>query len=153
MNAHILVEAHFSFFGVGVLVGGHNHITNPCGWLVVELGAKVTVMESSDKGGDDLSFRDVGNRIPHLKKASNVAAEELGWLLVDVVQFMLGARPSTCSHVVVGEDLFQLFPGSNGVRGKACELVHRGWHEHDRKIVCHDTGIALDGLHSNGIGL
>ena len=43
------------------------------------------VMESSDEGGDDLSFRDVWNRIPHLRKASDVAAEELGWLLVDVV--------------------------------------------------------------------
>ena len=72
-------------------------------------------MESLDEGGDDLSFRDVGNRIPHLGKASDIATEELGRLLVDAVQIMLGARPSTRSHVVVGEDLFQLFLGSNGV--------------------------------------
>ena len=44
-----------------------------------------------------------------------MATEELGWLLVDAIQIMLGARPSTRSHVVVGEDLFQLFLGSNGV--------------------------------------
>jgi len=43
------------------------------------------VVESSDEGGDDLSFRDVGDRVPHLGKASNVAAEELRRLLVDVV--------------------------------------------------------------------
>ena len=29
------------------------------GAIAVELGAKLMVMESSDEGGDDLSFRDV----------------------------------------------------------------------------------------------
>ena len=52
---------------------------------MIEFGAEVTVMESSDKGGDDLSFRDVGNRIPHLGKASDVASKELGRLLVDAI--------------------------------------------------------------------
>ena len=37
-------------------------------WLAVVLGAKLAVVESSDEGGDDLSFRDVGNRIPHFRK-------------------------------------------------------------------------------------
>ena len=83
MSACVLIEAYFSFFGVGVLVGGRNHLANPHGWLAVELGAEVTVMESSDKGGDDLSFHDVGNRISHIEKAFDVATEELGWLLVD----------------------------------------------------------------------
>ena len=67
------------------------------------------VMESLNEGGDDLSFRDVRNIFPHLGKASDVATKELRWLLVDAVQIMLGARPSTHSHVVVGEDLVQLF--------------------------------------------
>ena len=49
-------------------------------------------MESLDKGGDDFRFCDVGNRIPHPKKMSNVATEELGWFLVDAIQIMLGAR-------------------------------------------------------------
>ena len=92
-------------------------------------------MESSDEGGDDLSFRDFRNRIPHLGKAYDVAMEELRRLLLDAVQIMLGARLSTCSHVVVDEDLLQLFLGSDGVRGEACEPFHRSWHEHDRKIV------------------
>ena len=92
-------------------------------------------MESYNEGGDDLYFRDVGNRIPHLEKASDVATEEFGWLLVDVVEIVLCARPSTRSHIIVGEDFFQLFPGSDGVRGKACELVYRGWRDHDGKIV------------------
>ena len=43
------------------------------------------VVESSDEGGDDLSFCDIGNRIPHLGKALDVATEELGRLLVDAV--------------------------------------------------------------------
>ena len=73
---------------------------------MVELGAEITVMESSNDGGDDLSLRDVGNRIPHLGKASDVAMEELERLLVDVVQIMLGTRPSTRSHIVVSEDFF-----------------------------------------------
>ena len=63
------------------------------------------VMESSDECGDDLSFHDVRNIIPHLRKVSNIATEELGRLLIDVVQIMLGARASAHSHVVVGEDL------------------------------------------------
>ena len=74
MSARILVEAHLGFLGVDALVGGHDHLANPCGRLAVELGAKLTVVESSDEGGDDLSFRDVGNIIPHLRKASDVAA-------------------------------------------------------------------------------
>ena len=64
------------------------------------------MMESSDEGSDDFCFCDVRNRIPHLRKASNVATEELEWLLVDMVQIMLGAWPSTRSHIVVGEDFF-----------------------------------------------
>ena len=108
MSACILVEAHLSFLGVGVLVGGHDHLANPYGRLAVELGAKLVVMESSDEGGDNLSFRDVGNRIPHLKKASDVAAEELRWLLVDAVEIMLGSRSCTRSHIIVGEDFLAL---------------------------------------------
>ena len=78
MSARILVEAHLGFLGVGVLVGSSDHLTNACGRLTVEFGAKLTMVESSDEGSDDLNFRDVGNRIPHLRKASNVAVEELG---------------------------------------------------------------------------
>ena len=54
--------------GVGVLVGGCDHLTNPSGWLAVELGAKLAVMESSDDGGDDLRFRNVRNRILSKKR-------------------------------------------------------------------------------------
>ena len=82
MSDRILIEAHLSFLGVGVLVGGCDHLADPNGRLTVELGAKLAVMESSDEGCDGLSFRDVWNRIPHLRKASDVAAEELEWLLV-----------------------------------------------------------------------
>ena len=85
MSARILVEAHLGFLSVGVLVGSGDHLANACGWLAVEFGAKLAMVESLDEGGDDLSFRDVGNRIPHLEKASNVVAEELGRLLVDAV--------------------------------------------------------------------
>ena len=68
MSACILVEAHLGFLGVGVLVGGRDHLANAYRRLAVELGAKLTVMESSDEGGDDFCFRDVGNRFPHLGK-------------------------------------------------------------------------------------
>ena len=153
MSACILVETNFSLFGVGVLIGGCDHLANPLWWLTIEFGAEVVVMESSDESGDDFCFCDVGNRVPHLRKASNVATEELGRLLVDVVETMLGARPSTRGHIVVSEDFLQLFPGSDGVRGKACELVHGGWHEHDGKIIRHDTGISFGGAHSSGVSL
>ena len=49
------------------------------------------VVKSSNEGGDDLSFRDIGDRIPHLGEASDVAAEELGLLLGDAVEIVLGA--------------------------------------------------------------
>ena len=75
MSACILVEAHLGFLSVVLLVGGCDHLANPYGRLAVELGAKLVVVESSDEGGDDFSLRDVGNRIPHLGEASDVAAE------------------------------------------------------------------------------
>ena len=153
MSACILIEAHLGFLGIGVLVGSSDHLADACGRLAVEFGAKLAMVESSDKGGDDLSFCDVGNRIPHPGKASDVATEVLGRLLVDAIQIVLGARPSTHSHVVVGEDLFELFLGFDGVRGKACELVHGGWHEHGGKIVFHDTGISSGGVHNSGVSL
>jgi len=106
VSARIHVEADFGLFCVGILIGGRDHLANPLWWLRIEFGAEVTVMESSDKGGDDFCFRDVRNIIPHLGKMSDVATEELEWLLVDVLQIMLGARPSTRSHIVVSEDLF-----------------------------------------------
>ena len=65
-SARILVEAHLGFLSVGVLVGGRDHLADACRWLTIELGTKLAVMNSSDKGGDNLSFRDVRNRIPHL---------------------------------------------------------------------------------------
>jgi len=139
MSAGVLVEAYFSLFSIGVLIGGRNHLTNPLRQLAMELRVQITVMESLDEGSDDLCFRDVGNRIPHLGKESDVATKELGWLLVDAIQIMFGARSSTCSHVVVSEDLLKLFLGSDGVWGKACEPVHHSWREHDRKIVHHDA--------------
>ena len=153
MTDCILIEAHFGFFGIDVLVGSRNHLTNPRWWLVVELGAEATVMESSDEGSDDLSFRDVGNRIPHLGKMSDVATEELGRFQVDAIQIMHGAWPSAHSLVVVGEDLLDLFLGSDRVWGEACEPVHGGWCEHDEKIVCHDTSVSSGGADSSGISL
>ena len=66
---------------------------------------------------------------------------------------MLGARPSTCGHVVVSEDILQLFLGFDGVWGEACELIHRSWRVHDGEIVCHDSGISPDSTHNSGIGL
>ena len=83
----------------------------------------------------------------------NVDTEELGWLLIDAVEIMLGARLSTCSHIIIDEDFFQLFPGSDGVRGKACEPVYGGRREHDGKIVHHDTGISSSSTHSSGVSL
>ena len=104
MSARILIEAHLGFLGFSILIGCSDHLADVGRRLAVEFGAKFAMVESSDEGGDDLSFCDVGNRIPHLRKASDVATEELGRLLVDAVEIMLGARPSTRSHIVVGED-------------------------------------------------
>jgi len=113
--ARIFVETHLSFLRVSVLVGGRDHLADAYRWLVVELGTELTVMKSSNKGGDHLSFRDVGNRIPHLRKLFDVATEELGWFLINAIQIELGAQPNTRSHVIVGEYLLQLFPRFDGI--------------------------------------
>ena len=68
VSARILIEANFSLFSVGVLIGGRDHLVNPLWRLIFEFGAEVTVMESSNKGGDDFCFCDIGNRIHHLRK-------------------------------------------------------------------------------------
>ena len=60
LSAHILVEAHLGFLCIGVLVGGSYHFADTGRRLTVEFGAKLAMVESSDKGGDDFSFRDVG---------------------------------------------------------------------------------------------
>ena len=77
VSARIHVEADFGLFSVVILIGGHDHLANPLWRLTLEFGAEVTVMESSDKGGDDFCFRDVRNRIPHLGKSSDFTTEEL----------------------------------------------------------------------------
>ena len=110
LSACILVEACLGFLGIGVLVGGSYHFVDTGRRLTVEFGAKLAMVESSDKGGDDFSFRDVGDRVPHLGETSDVATEELGWLLVDAAEIMLRAGSSTHGHIVVGEDFLQLFP-------------------------------------------
>ena len=83
MSARIFVVAHLGFLSVDVLVGSSDHLAIICGRLAVEFGAKLAMVESSDESGDDLSFCDVGNRIPHLGKVLNVAAEGLDgfWLM------------------------------------------------------------------------
>ena len=115
MSVHILIEANFSLFSIGVLIGSHDHLANPLWWLTIEFGVEVVVMESSDKGSDDFCSYDVGNRIPHLGKSTDVTMEELRRFLINAIQIVLGARPSTRSHVVVGEDLLQLFPRFDGI--------------------------------------
>ena len=89
--ARIFVEMHLSLLSVGVPVGGRDHLADACRWLAVELGPELTVVKSSNEVGDVLSFRDIGDRIPHLGEASDVAAEELGRLLGDAVEIVLGA--------------------------------------------------------------
>ena len=64
------------------------------------------------KDCDDFCFHDVGNRIPHLRNLYDLTTEELGWFLINAIQIVLGARPSTRSHIIVGEDLLQLFQDS-----------------------------------------
>ena len=75
ISARIFIKTHLRFLDVGVLVGGCDHLADAGRWLSVELRTEFTVMKSSDEGGDDFGFRDVGNRIPHLGEASDVATE------------------------------------------------------------------------------
>ena len=66
---------------------------------------------------------------------------------------MLGARPSTRSHVVVGEELLQLFLRFDGIWDEAHEPIHCDWREHDREVIRHDVGISPSGAPSSGISL
>ena len=83
----------------------------------------------------------------------DVATEELGRLLVDAAEIMLGAGLSTCGHVVVSEDFLQLFPGPDGVWCKASKLAHGGWREHDGEIICHDVGVSSGGADNSDVSL
>ena len=85
VSARILIKVNFGFFSVGVLIDSRDHLANPLWRLTIEFGPKVTVMESSDEGGDDFCFCDVGNIILHLEKSPDVATEELGRFLVDAI--------------------------------------------------------------------
>ena len=78
MSARVLIEAYFSFFDVGVLVGGRNHLANPHGRLAVELEAEVTVMESTDKAVMTsasvvlgIEFLILGKRLMWLRRSSD----------------------------------------------------------------------------------
>ena len=75
ISARIFIKTHLRFLGVGILVGSCDHLADAGRWLSVELRTEFAVMKSSDEGGDDIGFHDVGNRIPHLGEASDVAAE------------------------------------------------------------------------------
>ena len=75
ISARIFIKTHLRFLGVGVLVGSCDHLADSGRWLPVELRMEFSVMKSSDEGSDDFGFRDIGNRIPHLGEASDVAAE------------------------------------------------------------------------------
>ena len=85
MSAHILVETNFGLFNIGILIGGRDHLANPPWQLTIEFGVVVAVMESLDKGGDDFCFHDVGNRIPHLRKSSDITTEELERFLINAI--------------------------------------------------------------------
>ena len=85
VSACILVEANVGLLSVGVLIGGRDHFANPRWWLTIEFGAEVRVLESSDEGGDDFYFHDVGNRICHLGKLPDVTTKKLGRLLIDAI--------------------------------------------------------------------
>ena len=61
VSARILIEANFGLFSVGILIDGCDHLANPLWRLMIEFGAEVTVMVSSDKDGDDFCFYDVRN--------------------------------------------------------------------------------------------
>ena len=71
----------------------------------------------------------------------------------DAVEIVLGTRLPACGHVVVGENSLQIFPRSDGVWGKACELAHGGWREHDGEIICHDVGVSSGGMDGGGVSL
>jgi hypothetical protein len=75
ISARFFIKTHLRFLGIGVLVGNCDHLADSGRWLPVELRTEFSVMKSSDEGGDDFSFRDVGNRIPHLREVSDVATE------------------------------------------------------------------------------
>ena len=47
--ARIFIEVHLSFLGIGVLVGGCDHLVDAYRWLAVELGTELAVMKSRTK--------------------------------------------------------------------------------------------------------
>ena len=63
MSARILVETHFSFFGVGVLVSCLYQFVDGCGPLAVQLATKLLMSEPFGEGSYGLDIGDVGDRV------------------------------------------------------------------------------------------
>ena len=66
-----------------------------------------------------------------------------------LLHVILGAELLSCNHVVLGEDLFEVIPRSDGVLPQAEKPVVRRLVEHDRQVVCHDVFTSACGSHGD----
>lgn len=73
-----------NLFSIGILIGHLEHLVDHCWRLPIELPVELIMeIEPMDKGGNDLSLKDVWDPIPHFRETWNVAPKELSYPLVD----------------------------------------------------------------------
>lgn len=137
---------------IGILIGHLEHLTDHCRWLPIEFPSKlIMVIQPTDKGSDDLGFKDVWNAIPYFREVSDVAPEEFASFLVYPCQVMLCLWPFTCSLVIFNGHPLKIIPRIDSICSQICEPVHCGGFEHDCQIICHHIGVSAIGSHSDSI--
>jgi hypothetical protein len=68
---------------------------------------------------------------------------------VKLLQVVLGTGLLACSHVVLGEDLFEVILRSDGVLPQVEKPVVRRLIEHDKQVVCHDVFTSASSSHGD----
>lgn len=99
--ADFFFMALVGLFGIGILDGCLEHLTDHCRWLPVELPTELIMMiQPSAEIGDHLGLKDVRNPVPYFREASDVAPKELSYPKVDPGQVMLRCW-SLIGHLVI----------------------------------------------------
>ena len=112
-----VIEASNSlnFLDVGVAICYQYQLIDGRRPLVVELSSELLVLEPLGECGDSIAITDVGDGVPGLREAPDETTQGLPEGLMKLLQIVLGAWLLTSGHVVLGEDLLEEIPRSDGV--------------------------------------
>jgi len=75
------------------------------------------------EGSDSLGIDDFGDRVSCLREAPDEVTQRFPRGLMKLFQVILGVGLLACSHVVIGEDFFEVIPRLDGVLLQAKEPI------------------------------